>query len=76
MTLTAMPNCDNRHGYYRYDCQHATNGKKRCPQCWEVKAYPEEFVGVSGGVVVVCHRCSEYHRTRRELRKKMHSQVA
>jgi len=52
--------------------RHPENGKKRCPQCWAVKPFPSEFIGLTGGVIQVCSTCAQrrsaYYKTWRERR--------
>lgn len=34
-----------------------SNEKRRCPQCWKIKAWPRSFIGARGAPVRMCVRC-------------------
>lgn len=39
------------------------DGKKRCPQCWEEKPWPKDFIGAKGKPVGMCTMCRERYQS-------------
>lgn len=47
---------DERPHHNRYGTRTAVDGKKRCPQCWEILPWPDAF-GYAGHTRLNCNQC-------------------